>query len=120
LRPELLRELQDAIAFRGRGARVFDFVFHGGSGSTVEEIRTAVANGVVKMNVDTDTQYAFTHAQEKHFRNASARDRRPRSSIDKNVYDPRSSGRKAEQAMAARVAEIAAVLGSADRTLARG
>jgi hypothetical protein len=62
LRPELLGELQEAVTDRlGLGPR-FDFVFHGGSGSTPEEIRAAVANGVVKMNVDTDMQYAFTRA----------------------------------------------------------
>jgi fructose-bisphosphate aldolase class II len=110
LRPQLLAELQEAIAGR------FDFVFHGGSGSTVEEIRAAVANGVVKMNLDTDTQYVFTQAVGKHLaqptRNAG------RAAIDKRVYDPRAWGRKAEQAMAARVREASEVLGSSGRTLA--
>jgi fructose-bisphosphate aldolase class II len=110
LRPELLAELQDAIAGR------FDFVFHGGSGSTIEEIRAAVANGVVKMNLDTDLQYVFTHAIGRHLaqrsRNAG------RAAIDKRVYDPRAWGRKAEQAMAARAREASEVLGSSGRTLA--
>jgi fructose-bisphosphate aldolase, class II len=117
LRPGLLFELQDALAQRAPGAR-FDFVFHGGSGSTVDEIHAAVANGVVKMNVDTDMQYAFTHAVENHVLEAL-----PRSNgtspggVDKRVYDPRTWGRKAEEAMAARVAAAAEVLGSAGRTL---
>jgi fructose-bisphosphate aldolase class II len=110
LRPELLAELQDAVAGR------FDFVFHGGSGSTIEEIRAAIANGVVKMNVDTDTQFAFTHAIENHFAQGSGNG--SPAAIDKQVYDPRSWGRKAERAMAARVREASDVLGSNGRTLA--
>ena len=63
LRPELLGEIQAAIAEKfGTGPKPLDLVFHGGSGSTPEEIATAVANGVVKMNIDTDTQYAFTRS----------------------------------------------------------
>ena len=63
LKPELLKEIQDGLAAQVRhGAKPLDLVFHGGSGSTDEEIATAVANGVVKMNIDTDTQYAFTRS----------------------------------------------------------
>ncbi len=120
LRPELLGELQDALAERFDGGRGFDFVFHGGSGSTAEEVRAAVANGVVKMNVDTDMQFAFSNAVEEHFAGSSTAGSRDRlAAIDKCVYDPRSWGRKAEVAMAARVAEAAEMLGSSDRTLAR-
>jgi fructose-bisphosphate aldolase class II len=107
LRPELLSELQEAV----HGC--FDFVFHGGSGSTVDEIRAAVAHGVVKMNVDTDAQYAFTRAVVTHLRNGPASG----AGVDKRVYDPRSWGRKAEDAMAARVVEAARTLGSVERTL---
>jgi fructose-bisphosphate aldolase class II len=114
LRPELLLELQEVLAHRVPGAR-FDFVFHGGSGSTSDEIRTAVRNGVVKMNVDTDMQYAFTHAIQEHL-SSHSRERR-RDGVDKSVYDPRGWGRKAEEAMASRVAVAAQVLGSAGRTL---
>ncbi|NEE26837.1 class II fructose-bisphosphate aldolase, partial [Streptomyces sp. SID7982] len=63
LRPELLKDLQAGVSEKyGKpaGSQPFDFVFHGGSGSTAEEIATALENGVVKMNLDTDTQYAFT------------------------------------------------------------
>ena len=63
LKPELLKEIQDGIQAKyGTGPKPLDLVFHGGSGSTAEEIATAVANGVVKMNIDTDTQYAFTRS----------------------------------------------------------
>ncbi|MDU5855292.1 MAG: class II fructose-bisphosphate aldolase, partial [Varibaculum cambriense] len=59
LRPEILGEIQEAVGKKyGKGDRPFDLVMHGGSGSTAEEIATAVKNGVIKMNVDTDTQYA--------------------------------------------------------------
>jgi fructose-bisphosphate aldolase, class II len=116
LRPELLGELQQAVAGRFPGVPGFDFVFHGGSGSSAEEIRSAVANGVVKMNLDTDLQYAFTHAIEEHLA-GGARD--PGGGVDKTVYDPRAWGRKAEQAVAARVAEACETLGSAGRTLTR-
>jgi fructose-bisphosphate aldolase class II len=112
LQPELLAELQAAVA----GTRGFDFVFHGGSGSTAQEIGAAVANGVVKMNVDTDMQYAFTHAIEDHLVTRSS-DTGP--GVDKSVYDPRSWGAKAERAMAARVVEASETLGSIGRTLTR-
>ena len=63
LKPELLKEIQDGLAAKyGTGAKPLDLVFHGGSGSTDAEIAEAVANGVVKMNIDTDTQYAFTRS----------------------------------------------------------
>jgi fructose-bisphosphate aldolase class II len=68
------------------------------------------------MNVDTDTQYAFTHAIKKHL--AEASNDAGGAAIDKRVYDPRSWGRKAEQAMAARVREAAYALGSSGSTLA--
>jgi fructose-bisphosphate aldolase class II len=119
LRPELLGELQEAVAARFGHGRRFDFVFHGGSGSTQGEIRAAVANGVVKMNVDTDMQYAFTHAIQEHFaEHAGGPSVDPHRGVDKRVYDPRAWGRNAELAMAARVAEATETLGSSGRTLA--
>ena len=118
LRPELLRELQEALAKRHGDGHGFDFVFHGGSGSTVEEIRAAVENGVVKMNVDTDMQYAFTRAVAEHLAGEAGARPDVRSGVDKAVYDPRAWGRRAELAMAERVVEAAETLGSAGRTLA--
>ncbi len=118
LRPELLGELQEAVAARFGHGRRFDFVFHGGSGSTREDVRAAVANGVVKMNVDTDMQYAFTHAVEEHLVTRPTGASPDRGGVDKRVYDPRTWGRKAELAMAARVAEATEALGSTGRTLA--
>jgi fructose-bisphosphate aldolase, class II len=114
LRPELLADLQRAVMQDAGGAR-FDFVFHGGSGSTVSEIRAAVSNGVVKMNLDTDMQYAFTHAVETHLSSPS---RVTSAGVDKTVYDPRSWGHKAEAAMADRVVAAAKSLGSHGKTIA--
>jgi fructose-bisphosphate aldolase, class II len=118
LRPELLCELQAALAERFAGARGFDFVFHGGSGSTAEEIRAAVANGVVKMNVDTDTQYAFTHAVAEHLGGEATVRTDTHGAVDKAVYDPRSWGRRAELAMARHVVAASETLGSAGHMLA--
>lgn len=67
LRPIILKNSQDAIQKeRATGAMPVDFVFHGGSGSTPEEIREAVSYGVIKMNIDTDTQWAFCHPIKKY------------------------------------------------------
>ena len=60
LRPEVLKDIQEQVGAKIGQERPFDLVFHGGSGSTLEEIRSALDYGVVKMNIDTDTQYAFT------------------------------------------------------------
>src|SRR5699024_9960647 len=60
LRPELLGEIQEAVGKEVGKDNPFDLVFHGGSGSSAEEVATAVRHDVIKMNVDTDTQYAFT------------------------------------------------------------
>ena len=69
LRPEILQKAQEAVVEKlglAEGSKPFDLVFHGGSGSTAEEIGAAVDYGVIKMNVDTDTQYAFTRPVAGH------------------------------------------------------
>ncbi len=66
LRPAVLKEIQDAVGAKYGKDKPFDLVFHGGSGSALEEIREAIGYGVVKMNVDTDTQYAFTRPVAAH------------------------------------------------------
>jgi fructose-bisphosphate aldolase class II len=115
LRPELLKEIQDGIAAKyGTGPKPLDLVFHGGSGSTDAEIAEAVANGVVKMNIDTDTQYAFTRSiADTMFRNYDGVLKVDGEVGNKKVYDPRAWGKTAEAAMAARVAEATRQLGSA-------
>ncbi|MEV0090149.1 class II fructose-bisphosphate aldolase [Streptomyces sp. NPDC050738] len=113
LRPELLKDLQEGVAAKYGKASPFDFVFHGGSGSTAEEISTALENGVVKMNLDTDTQYAFTRPVVDHmFRNYDAVLKVDGEVGTKSLYDPRTWGKAAEAGMAARVTEACANLRS--------
>ena len=93
-------------------------MFHGGSGSRPEEIAEAVRYGVVKMNIDTDTQYAFTRAIADHvFSNYDAVLKVDGEVGEKKLYDPRSWGREAESAMAARIVEACKQLGSAGKAL---
>jgi fructose-bisphosphate aldolase class II len=115
LRPELLKEIQDGLEAKyGTGPKPLDLVFHGGSGSTDEEIATAVANGVVKMNIDTDTQYAFSRSiADTVLRNYDGFLKVDGEVGNKKIYDPRAWGKLAESAMAARVVEATQQLGSA-------
>ncbi|MDI2130795.1 class II fructose-bisphosphate aldolase [Yinghuangia seranimata] len=104
LRPGILKELQDAVEAKYGKERAFDLVFHGGSGSLLEEIREAVDYGVVKMNVDTDTQYAFTRPIADHMlRNYDGVLKIDGEVGNKKHYDPRSYGKAAETSMAERV-----------------
>jgi fructose-bisphosphate aldolase, class II len=119
LRPSLLGDLQAALASREAPAARFDFVFHGGSGSSAEEIAEAVRHGVVKMNIDTDAQYAYTRAVAAHmFEHHDGVLKLEGGAGEKQQYDPRTWGRKAEAEMAGRVAEACHQLGSAGRSLA--
>ena len=119
LKPELLGEIQEGIAAKfGTGAKPLDLVFHGGSGSTEEEIALAVANGVIKMNIDTDTQYAFTRSVAGFmFSNYDGVLKVDGEVGNKKAYDPRAWGKVAESAMAARVVEATQQLGSAGKSL---
>jgi len=104
LKPSILKTCQDAVvkAF-GEKAR-FALVFHGGSGSTVAEIREAVDYGVVKMNIDTDTQYAFTRPIADHMmRNYDGVLKVDGEVGSKKAYDPRTYLAAAEKGMAERV-----------------
>ena len=116
LRPEILKTAQEAAASElglGSDARPFDLVFHGGSGSTAQEISDAVDFGVVKMNVDTDTQYAFTRPVAAHmFANYDGVLKVDGEVGNKKTYDPRSWGKAAEAGMAARVVEACQHLSS--------
>ncbi len=119
LRPAILRDGQDALAAARPGAR-FQYVFHGSSGSSEAEIREAVSYGVVKMNVDTDMQYAFTRAIAGHVLDNWQGVLRVDGGLgDKKAFDPRAWGKAAETAMAARVAQACADVGSAGRSLWR-
>ena len=115
LRPELLKEIQTGLSAKfGLAALPLDLVFHGGSGSTDAEIAEAVANGVVKMNIDTDTQYAFTRSIADYMLKNYDQVLKVDGEVgNKKVYDPRAWGKVAESAMAARVVDATRQLGSA-------
>jgi len=114
LKPSILKEIQDAVGSKYGKEKPFDLVFHGGSGSRLEEIRETLDYGVVKMNVDTDTQYAFTRPIVDHMmKNYDGVLKIDGEVGNKKQYDPRSYGKAAEASMAARVVEACQDLRSA-------
>ncbi len=118
LKPELLGEIQTAVGAKVGKDKPFDLVFHGGSGSTSQEIATAVSHGVIKMNVDTDTQYAYTRPVVDHMmKNYDGVLKVDGEWGDKKSYDPRAWGKLAEAGMAARVVEACQQLGSAGKKI---
>ena len=121
LKPEVLAEGQRVASAKlglPEGSKPFDFVFHGGSGSLKSEIEAALGYGVVKMNVDTDTQYAFTRPLAGHmFANYDGVLKIDGEVGNKKVYDPRSYLKKAEAGMAERVIEACNDLRSAGRSV---
>jgi fructose-bisphosphate aldolase, class II len=118
LRPEVLKEIQEEVGSKIGKERPFDLVFHGGSGSTLEEIRAAVDYGVVKMNIDTDTQYAFTRAAVGHmFTNYDGVLKVDGEVGNKKAYDPRAWGKLAEGNMAKRIVEACEDLRSVGTSL---
>jgi fructose-bisphosphate aldolase, class II len=118
LRPSILKEIQDAVGAKHGIQKPFDLVFHGGSGSALEEIREAISYGVVKMNVDTDTQYAFTRAVAGHmFTNYDGVLKVDGDVGNKKAYDPRSWGKAGEESMTARVVRACEDLMSAGKQL---
>ncbi|HPY23695.1 MAG TPA: class II fructose-bisphosphate aldolase [Mycobacterium sp.] len=121
LKPEVLADGQRVAAAKlglAEGAKPFDFVFHGGSGSLKSEIEASLRYGVVKMNVDTDTQYAFTRPLAGHmFTNYDGVLKIDGEVGNKKVYDPRSYLKKAEAGMAERVVEACNDLKSAGRSV---
>lgn len=122
LRPEVLREGQKAAADKlgGGNDKPFDLVFHGGSGSEQQDIKDAVSYGVVKMNVDTDTQYAFSRPIVTHmFQNYDGVLKVDGEVGNKKVYDPRSYMKKAEAAMSERVVQACADLGSTGTSVSK-
>jgi fructose-bisphosphate aldolase, class II len=118
LRPEVLKEIQDAVGAKYGRDKPFDLVFHGGSGSTAQEISDAVDYGVIKMNIDTDTQYAFTRPVADYmFKNYDGVLKVDGEVGNKKLYDPRAWGKIAEAGVSARVIEGCQRLRSAGRTI---
>jgi len=120
LRPELLGQIQKEVGEKIGKPRPFDLVFHGGSGSSPQEIATAVKNGVIKMNVDTDTQYTFSRPIAGHmFQQYDGVLKVDGDVGNKKQYDPRVWGAKGEEGMSARVVEAAKELGSVSMTMGK-
>ncbi len=118
LRPEVLKDIQEEVGNKIGKERPFDLVFHGESGSSLEEIRAAVDYGVIKMNIDTDTQYAFTRPTAGHmFANYDGVLKVDGEVGSKKAYDPRAWGKLAEAGMAKRVVEACEDLRSAGTSL---
>jgi fructose-bisphosphate aldolase, class II len=118
LRPAILKEIQDAVGAKYGKDKPFDLVFHGGSGSDLTDIREAIGYGVVKMNVDTDTQYAFTRPVAGHmFSNYDGVLKVDGEVGSKKAYDPRTWGKAAEAGMSARVVQACEDLLSAGQRL---
>jgi len=104
LRPPVLKQIQDIVGKKTGKTKPFDLVFHGGSGSLLEEIRETLDYGVVKMNIDTDTQYDFTRPIVDHMmKNYNGVLKVDGEVGEKKAYDPRTWGKAAEAGMAARV-----------------
>ncbi|MFP5416897.1 MAG: class II fructose-bisphosphate aldolase [Actinomycetes bacterium] len=113
LRPEVLKEIQDAVGAKYGKDKPFDLVFHGGSGSSPEEIAAAVSYGVIKMNVDTDTQYAFTRPVAGWMLGNYAGVLKVDGEVgNKKQYDPRAWGKAAENGMSERIVQACKDLGS--------
>jgi len=120
LRPEILKEIQDALGAKYGKEKPLDLVFHGGSGSLLSEIRSALDYGVVKMNIDTDTQYAFTRPVVSHmFTKYDGVLKIDGEVGDKKSYDPRTWGKAAEEGMGKRVIEACEHLRSTGTTLSK-
>ena len=104
LTPSILKDIQETVGAKYGKDKPFDLVFHGGSGSLLSEIRESLDYGVVKMNIDADTQYAFTRPVADHMlKNYDGVLKIDGDVGNKKLYDPRSYGKAAETGMAARV-----------------
>jgi fructose-bisphosphate aldolase, class II len=118
LRPAILKEIQDAVGAKYGRDKPFDLVFHGGSGSDLADIREAIGYGVVKMNVDTDAQYAFTRPVAGHMLTNYDGVLKVDGDVgNKKAYDPRTWGKAAEENMTARVVEACTDLLSTGKKL---
>jgi fructose-bisphosphate aldolase class II len=120
LKPSILKDCQDAVVAKLGEAARFYLVFHGGSGSELHDIHEALDHGVVKMNVDTDMQYAFTRAVAEHrFRNYDGVLKVDGEVGHKKAYDPRTYLALAETAMAERVEQAVKELRATGTTIAK-
>jgi fructose-bisphosphate aldolase class II len=120
LKPSILNDIQKAVGEKYGQEKPLSLVFHGGSGSLLSEIREALDYGVVKMNIDTDTQYAFTRPVAAHmFSNYDGVLKVDGEVGNKKAYDPRAWGKAGEAGLSARVVEACADLRSTGTTLGK-
>ncbi len=118
LKPTILRDGQAAVTAKYGADAEMDLVFHGGSGTPLEEIRETLDYGVIKMNIDTDTQYAFTRPIAEHmFKNYDGVLKIDGEVGDKKLYDPRGYLKKAEVGLAKRLQQACDDLRSTGRTI---
>lgn len=118
LRPDILKKGQDAVMQKYGAEAEFDLVFHGGSGTPLEEIRETLQYGVIKMNIDTDTQYAFTRPiADFMMKNYDSVLKIDGEIGNKKHYDPRAYLKKAEEGMAQRLSQACNDLLSTNKTL---
>lgn len=117
LRPDLLSKINREVGERIGKPNPFYLVFHGSSGSSDEEIREAVRNGIVKMNVDTDCQYAYTKAIVEYMTQNHDGILGVNDLPNKSLFDPRKWNVKGQQSMADHVGRVCELLGSAGKTL---
>lgn len=118
LRPDILRDGQKAVTTKYGAAAEFDLVFHGGSGTPTNQIRETLQYGVIKMNIDTDTQYAFTRPIADFMLKNYDKVLMVDGEIgDKKSYDPRSYLKLGEAGVAKRLAVACDDLLSTDKTI---
>ena len=118
LEPKILRDGQAAVTSKYGAQAKMDLVFHGGSGTPIEEIHETLEYGIIKMNVDTDCQYWFTRAIADHMmKNYDGVLRIDGEMGDKKVYDPRSYMKSAEASMKRRVIQAAEELKSLGKSI---
>ncbi len=118
LKPTILRDGQKAVTDKYGAAAKFDLVFHGGSGTPLEEIRETLEYGVIKMNIDTDTQYAFTRPIVDHMMKNYAGVLKIDGEVgDKKLYDPRGYLKKGEQGLCDRMKQACTDLRSDGKSI---
>ncbi|MEP3481425.1 MAG: class II fructose-bisphosphate aldolase [Fuerstiella sp.] len=118
LRPEILRDGQKAVTEKHGDAAKFDLVFHGGSGTSTAQLQETLEYGVVKMNIDTDTQYAFTRPVIDHLMKNYDQAMMIDGEIGhKSAYDPRTYLKLAEQGVCNRLMRACDDLKSTGNTI---
>jgi fructose-bisphosphate aldolase class II len=119
LKPTILKDGQAAVTAKHGAKAEMDLVFHGGSGTPLEEIRETLAYGVIKMNIDTDTQYAFTRPIAEHILEdlPAIMKTDPDGVGDKKRYDPRAYLKKAELGLCTRLKQACDDLLSTGKTI---